>query len=42
MLAIHGSDFLGFEIRRQNDLEHFDVFTVSNLAMANLRGLMHA
>jgi hypothetical protein len=26
----------------QDDLEHFDVFTVSNLAMANLRRLMHA
>src|SRR4029079_2644610 len=41
-LAFHGSDFLGLEVRRQNDLQHFDVFAVSNLAMANLRRLMHA
>ena len=42
MLAIDGSDFFGLKVRRQDDLEYFDVFTVSDLAMTNLRRLVHA
>ena len=40
--AIDARDFLGVEVRWQDDLEHFDVFAMSDLAMTNLRGLMHA
>ena len=42
ILTIHGSDFFRLEVRRQDDLKHFDVFTMSDLAMTNLRRLMHA
>jgi hypothetical protein len=42
MPAIDGRNFFGLEVRRQDDLEHFDVFTVSDLAMTNLRRLVRA
>ena len=32
----------GLEVARQHDLQHFDVFAVSDLAVANLGGLIDA
>lgn len=40
--SVDDSDFFRLEVRRQHDLEHLDVFAVSDLAVTNLRRLMHA
>ncbi len=42
MLTVDRSDFFRLEVCRQHDLEHLNVFTVSDFAMTYLRRLMHA
>lgn len=42
MLPVDRRDFFGLEVCGQDDFEHFDVFAVPDLTVANIRRLMDA